>query len=86
MKNNVWYKIPERRVELIHNTTLEYKDAEGRWHYHDVSKKTPIGGVVRAEMYKKVGANRVRFYKFIPDFNKDIQYHFSSNWFRYVKD
>lgn len=86
MKRGEWYKIPEKRVELIHSITLEYKDAEGKWHYHDASKKTPIAGRVSARMYKKVGANLVDFYKFIPDFNQEIYYTLSVNWFRRVKE
>lgn len=89
MRDGIWIKIPEKRVELIHNQTLEYKDDNGEWHRHVASKKTPIVGTVHARMYKKVGANMVEFYKFVPDFlqkeGSDRYYSLSANWFRRVK-
>lgn len=85
-KNNVWHKIPERRVELIHNAALEYQDSDGKWHYHDASEQSPISGTVCAERFKKIGANRIRFYKFKPDFCPDICFELSSNWFRHLKN
>lgn len=78
-----WRKIEPIRVQLIHDIWLNYEE-NGEKKSIFVNKDKPVSGTVTMTGNKKIGKNNVRFYYFMPDFQRDGKggYALSAKWFK----